>query len=290
MDTTREPTYANETITPEMAAEYLEQFDKKRPIRWRKVEEFRRAMEDGTWYLTGEGGLVFDWNGTPINGRHRYTACVQAGVPFRSLVSRGVNPEAFVGIDGGSSRQFKDDLAHEGLVNAVQLAGMMRKVTFWQHNALRDEYGRGGLAGLTKYSISRAELNELWPSYAKEISEAVAATHKYHKSFPGDRGALTFMWWLLTSMGNSPELIDRYFTIICNGSEDRANLVLVKLREVLGGQVSKYRMDRGQTSMEYQVYWMIKNWTRWVNGSRMPSFVLPEGGLSNPFPVPQVAR
>ena len=297
-----EPTYANETITPEMARQYHEMYQRNRPIRKKKVAEYANAMSENGWLLTGEG-IVFDWNGMPVNGDHRFLASMASGIPFRTLVVRGVDPEAFKVIDSTASRMFRDDLVILGITSASQTGGMVRKIAYWNLIAGRDaetrgvnaEDGHGGLAGLHKFSVARTDLHAMYPQYAKEIAETIAACRKYEADFPGDRGAMLFMHWLLVREGNNPEVIDRFFTILCSGSEDRRNhTVLLRLREVLGGRTSRYLQEKmgNRPVQEHHVYWMLSNWNRWVKMSTIPTFIMrgPGGTLSNPYPQPQRVR
>ena len=81
-----------ETITPEQAAAYLSNNAKHRPIKDKKVLEYMGEMQNGNWKLNGKT-LTFDRNGRLLNGQHRLSACVKAGVPLTILVIRGLDPE-----------------------------------------------------------------------------------------------------------------------------------------------------------------------------------------------------
>lgn len=302
-----EPTYANETITPELAQHYHDLYVRNRTIRQKKVDLYTSLMKEtsslaaveGPWYLNGEG-VTFDWNGVPVNGDHRFLACIKSGVPFRTLVTRGVNPDAFPAIDGGAGRQFKDDLTIAGVPNANQAGGMLRKIICWQTNAEKDaivrgvdpELGRGGLAGLHKFSPGRIELGKVWPQFRKEIEASMAACRKYERTWPGDRGAMLFTHWLLTKEGNNPEVIDRFFTILAHGSEADDSKVLLAVRDVLSGNIRRYKVTDGHLRQEHQVHYMLQNWNKWIKGAKLPSFVIRGNGgeLSNPFPQPQRVR
>jgi hypothetical protein len=299
-----EPTYANETITPELAAKYHDMYVRNRPIRAYKVRQYGDAMSGvkGKWWLTGET-VIFDWDGNPLNGDHRFLACMESGVPFRTGVARGVDPDAFQAIDSTASRQFRDDLAVAGIAYASEAGGLLRKILCWE--AARDKdaaqlnvpghLGRGGLAGVASFRMSRPELHAAWAGRAAEIMDTIAACRKYYDSFPGDRGALLFCWWLLTREGCNPEMTDRFFAILTFGSEDAvANNVLIKLREVLAGKVSKYRTDKmkRKARVEWHTWWILQNWNRWIRGDRLPGFAIsaPDGIPANPFPQPQRVR
>lgn len=312
VDERGEPTYANETITPDEAQAYLDLYLRNRSIRKTKVSEYSDAMELGTgsddnpggWFLNGEG-IAFDWNGNPMNGAHRFRACVKSGKPFRTLVARGCDPAGFMVTDSTASRQFRDDLAIKGITWASQSGGLLRKIAYWNLMQEKDaltrnvslDKGRGGLAGLHSFHAARQELHQLWDqvdpisgvTYGKEITEAVQDCVKWNNDFPGDRGAMLFVYWLLAREGNNPETIRRFFTILTYGSEDKANYILLKVRRMLdGSDVSRERAlkMRGKRQ-ETHVYWLLANWNRWVAMGRLPSFNLTgeDGTVDNPFPV-----
>jgi len=318
VDELGEPTYANETFTPETSQQCLDQYLRNRAIRKGKVSEYSDAMERGKgsqdnlggWFLNGEG-IAFDWDGNPVNGAHRWKACVKSGKPFRTLVARGVDPAAFMVMDSTASRQFKDDLTIRGVSWAGQSGGLLRKIAWWNQVAGKDAVarnvdagkGRGGLAGVHSFHIARQDLHQMWDqvdpvtgmTYGKEITETIQDCVKWHNDFPGDRGAMLFVHWLLTREGNNPETIRRFFAILTYGSEDeRANNVLLKLRRMLDGtDLSREReLKMKGRRQETHVYWLLANWNRWVAMSRLPSFNLPgeDGTVDNPFPAPRRVR
>ena len=91
-------------ITPQIAAEWWERRNKtNRPLSRRQIAMMADDMREGRWQLTGEA-LIFDANGRLTNGHHRLTACIKSGVPFTSLVVRGVEPSAVFVQDTGRAR------------------------------------------------------------------------------------------------------------------------------------------------------------------------------------------
>ncbi len=316
VDELGEPTYANETITPEMAQRYLDMYLRNRSVRKGKVTEYSEAMEAGAgsadnpggWFLNGEG-IAFDWDGNPVNGAHRFRACIKSGAEFRTLVARGIDPAGFMVTDSTASRQFRDDLAIRGITWAGQSGGLLRKIAWWNQVAEKDavtrntDSGRGGLAGLGSFHVGRQDLHQMWDApdpvtgvtYGKEVTETVQECAKWNNDFPGDRGALLFAHWLLTREGNNPETIRRFFAILTYGSEDEhANHVLLKVRRMLdGSDVSREReLKMKGKRQETHAYWLLANWNRWVAMARLPSFNLPgdDGTVDNPFPVPRRVR
>ena len=74
-------------------------------------------------------------DGTILDGQHRLYACIQAGVPFETVVIRGLPPEAQDTIDTGMARKFADQLALRGEVNTPLLAAITRWAMRWLRGA-----------------------------------------------------------------------------------------------------------------------------------------------------------
>lgn len=72
--------YEIEFITPKMAAEYFEKNDpENRPLDLRKVELYKREMEEGKWKLRDSIGFSY-YTGYLINGQHRMKALSMANI------------------------------------------------------------------------------------------------------------------------------------------------------------------------------------------------------------------
>ena len=96
-----------ETITPEMATQYLSRNTKNRSIRRQEVDAYAREIKRGNFVLTHQG-IAFDEEGNLIDGQHRLMAIATAGIPVQMVVSRGVPSSAFTVVDRGASRTMRD--------------------------------------------------------------------------------------------------------------------------------------------------------------------------------------
>src|SRR5205814_8239827 len=79
---------------PELAQEWLDRGGSNRKITRRRVEAMTAAIQRGEWQLTGEA-IKLDDEGRVRDGQNRLHAIVQAGMPVRSVVARGVSEDAF---------------------------------------------------------------------------------------------------------------------------------------------------------------------------------------------------
>ncbi len=76
------------------------------------------------WKFNGET-IIFDWNGILMDGQHRLWACARTGIPIRSYVVFGRDPEDFWTIDKGRTRKTSDDLSAEKEKNSGELAAVL---------------------------------------------------------------------------------------------------------------------------------------------------------------------
>lgn len=98
-----------ETITPEIAKEYLSHNTANRNLRGRTLETMVRDMKCGNWKLTHQG-IAFDSSGNLVDGQHRLTAVALSGVTVRMMVTRNVEDDAIMNIDTGMGRTVGDAL------------------------------------------------------------------------------------------------------------------------------------------------------------------------------------
>jgi len=111
-------------ITPELAALILERMNTgNRRKRSRNITRFAANMAASGWILTGDT-IKFADTLILIDGQNRLSACVRAGVPFRTHVVFGISAEAFAAIDDGAKRTNPDTfqvagIAHSDVVGAA---------------------------------------------------------------------------------------------------------------------------------------------------------------------------
>lgn len=115
------------TISPEVAVEMLESNTANRRRKDIKIDRYARDMMNGSWRLTGQS-VQFSRSGRLLDGQNRLMACIKAGVPFQTFVSVGLDDDAMISIDKGTSRSFADDLTILGYSNANRLAAAVSAI------------------------------------------------------------------------------------------------------------------------------------------------------------------
>lgn len=126
------------TITPEEAAVLLRRSKRKNvPTKKRKIDQYARDMLAGRWDEFNSQAVSIDTNEDIVNGHQRLKACVQAGVPFRTLFITGVPPEAFRTEDTGRSRDAGHFFAVLGEPYYAELAAGARALYAWERGLWR---------------------------------------------------------------------------------------------------------------------------------------------------------
>ena len=100
-----------EEISPAIAAIYLEKNIngdyKNRDLRPASVIKWYNVMKKNEWAID-VNPIIFDSNGSMIDGQHRLLAIIRLGRPVRMAVKRGVNPKSFKALDQNESRNAVD--------------------------------------------------------------------------------------------------------------------------------------------------------------------------------------
>lgn len=96
-------TMSLETITPEIAARYLTHNARNRRIIPSHVETIARDIRTNNWMMNAQP-ICFARSGRLLNGQHRLSACIAAGMPIEVLVLQGLAEEAYDTFDVHAKR------------------------------------------------------------------------------------------------------------------------------------------------------------------------------------------
>ncbi len=135
------------TITPQEAREWLDtKNSKNRPVSENAVAKYTQEMKEGRWKLNGQP-IIFNKSGQLANGQHRLLACIRANKPFETLVTWGVEDEAFDTIDDCNSRSLADVLHIKGESNSILLSAGLRFLWIYATGEIeRRDLRRGRIA------------------------------------------------------------------------------------------------------------------------------------------------
>lgn len=119
-------------MTPDMAAEFLTTMHpEQRTQKKMHLASMIRDIRDGRWRFTGEC-IQFDDEGHLINGQHRCSACVEAGIPIDVVIMRGVPTESYQSIDNTSKRSGADAIRMRSK-NATTIASALSVLHRWDN-------------------------------------------------------------------------------------------------------------------------------------------------------------
>jgi len=157
----RQPTVELVNVTPDMAATWLEQTNRRnRKIKESIVVRYSRDMRDDKWILTHQG-IAFSPDDILLDGQHRLWAVVESGRTIAMHVWRNITDEAMMVIDSATGRSMTD------ILNIARRNG---QVTNHQVACLRAMLG--GLSAKVP-RLTPAEVSELLQQYGKAVAFAI---------------------------------------------------------------------------------------------------------------------
>lgn len=113
------------TITPQIAAAWLDANEKNRKISPSLVNRLAADMANGKFEEAGDT-IRFSWDNKLIDGQHRLHACVKSQKSFKAIVVYGLDPRVQDVIDTGRGRSKGDMLALHGVSQANSAAVAFR--------------------------------------------------------------------------------------------------------------------------------------------------------------------
>ena len=267
---TTAPTVAKMTITPAMAAHWLENGNtRNRPISDAVVSRYARDMKAGRWQLSHQG-LAFDAHGVLLDGQQRLWAVVEADVPVEMYVWFNLSADTLMIIDGGRSRS---------LVDHLRLGGGLGSVNKDQLSVMRYMLGHG-----LEVSMTADEAREQYRRHERAILFAVEHLPKIayaHGIARADVRAVIARAWYSADHTNLAD----FCTILRKSiAQDEVDKVVVVLRDYLRGAVRSYRRDRreryGKTERVLLAYLQDEPLSR-ICAATAELFPLPNESSSN---------
>lgn len=277
-------------ITPELAREWIRRHEAvvgaertanggktrdNRPLRFDSgVEKYARDMKAGKWHRNGES-VKISWKDTIVDGQHRLHACVQAGVPFWSVVVTGVEPEAQDTVDTGLPRRLSDQLAIGNEKNAAVLASVTRWSLRWLHGM------RGG-GGASGYQPTQTEMLDYLDADPR-LRMAAAYGARARVEFKAVRATVYAMAWMLLH-GADWAAAEVFLERVLDGAGLPAgHPVLVLRSRMVNAKLSGERLTEHE-----QLALVCLAWNAFRADKTISILKLPVGGLTpRNFPEPK---
>ena len=168
--------YAQILVTPAMARAYLDSQEINRRILQNRVDQYRKAMEEGKFLPNGEA-IKFDTEGRLIDGQHRLKAVIAYGRPVLMDCIAGIPSELISTLDSGRTRSSGDAIAILGLANqkkANAISSAARTLILAEAGFAWHVPGGGNIKYLSNekvvsYAQNNPELFEIYDWIAEKI-------------------------------------------------------------------------------------------------------------------------
>lgn len=243
------PLVTVETITPRIAADYLERNQNIRRLRPSVVERYAADMAAGNWHV-GTSVIGIDPDDNLRCGQHRLAACVKSGKSFTTIISRGLSQAAIDNDDMGLKRTQADILRSRGEVNAPALAAAIANSWRWDN-------------GLVLHSVAPTSTQvAIYLDENPEIRQAVGIGISMV-------GAPLFA--RISAIGPfiyrvrqiEPEFADTFVLGLQTGADLSASDPILRLRQYY---LAKRSSQYGRPSRTHETAVLVKAWNAWLTG------------------------
>jgi hypothetical protein len=249
------------TITPEYAKTLLENTKVagvlNRKLNHRVVTEYAKEMLASRWKLNSES-IKLDEDGLILDGQHRLMACIEAKVPFQTLMACNVPRDTFDTIDCGRVRTGTQVLQMSGVQYHTVITGII--------NGLVEFRSYGHMASKERHLTPSAVLEEYnahpdkYDEAARVAMRCIANGHLMTAKVVG-----TLYYALVNDIGANKEKVEEFFAGI-NSFESSENQAINKMR-----RWNCEHRDR-KVSNKLRVAYIIKSWNAFVTNSKPPRF------------------
>lgn len=260
-------------VTPETAPSLLAA---RRPMAKRNqaaVAAYAQAMRAGEWVLNGMP-LILSRNGVLLDGLQRLYACLEAGVPFTTVMAQNVSDDTVHTIDQQRRRSFTGVLETRGVGHPAAVAGLLSKLIRLDDGTLT--------RGTSTPPWSRME--RVLDANRAEIEAAVAFSfaHPARELSEGIRTPLAFI-----GLQAAPDAIRRFLDAVAQPESFAADEPGAMIRR----RLLEGRADRAHRLAPTALFAVcIKALNDTISGARSDAYawsdVLRHPKTGEPFPVP----
>jgi hypothetical protein len=240
-----------EKITPALAKAYLEANTTNRSMRDRHVQKLASDIANGRWQING-ASIVFNGDGTLLDGQHRLAAIVKADVPVEMLVVRGVSKSAMQTIDNNIARSAGDVARLNGFANSNNVVGIARLL-------MATKTGRMN----TTTIISTSEIIDFLHKHPR-IQESCHAVEGFKTVMPV---TISGTWhYLAFCIGGFSDDVARAVHVLETGIPDFPGDPIHIFRERV---LRDRKVIRGNIAVRMQALWtMCAAWNDFVKGEK----------------------
>lgn len=246
-------------ISPDMAECWLTKNKNIRHTQIGKIGLFKQSMLDNQWDLNGES-IKFDKDGNLVDGQNRLTACVEAGVPFKSNVVYGI--ESALNVDRGKSRTAGQIIRAMGIAYDANIISAMANYLY----AYNDSGSKGfATVGHGKYSFTMDATVAFIESNIKDLNHSCSITQKSKRIF--NRYSLHATLHYIFSQVAGESLATEFYHKLVEGTGLSSDDPVYHLREKL----LKERASGKSSGINQYAGLIIKGWNHFICGKRVAS-------------------
>jgi len=244
------------TITPSDAKTLLTYNEKNRPIAPKSSARYASIMKEKNWRLNGD--TIKLGNQRLIDGQHRLTGCVNAGIPFETLVVAGLDAEVFNTLDEGRKRSGADLMAILSATYPKETSVLARRLVHPVGAPLSTNY------------VTNAMFEKLYNDLDPELIDRAISHGKklYNKQCPVvPENIYIYFSYLLT-------LIDRpkaelFLGQIAYGENLSLGDPAYALRSVFDNNKARQIKMANKSGPEYYIYLIICAWDLFMKGKKI---------------------
>lgn len=263
-----------EHITPSVARSMLGANTHNRNMN--RFEPISKALRNGEWRLNGST-IVFSDDGVLLDGQHRLSACVKTGIPFDTIVVRGVGQRQQMTIDVGTKRKVSDFLKLDGYPDSTLVASIGNAIFRADTLGLAESFTR---AGAEKNTLI-ATVDFIEANYEDRIEPLKApvrtVSHRYRGVFSSTIGPL------FDAFRKAGDEDFNCFIDQLNGKGDPCHtvgLLISRLNE-------NARRTSGKLTQKVVAALFIKAWNAYLTGEHLGTLAYRQGG-AHPETFPEV--
>lgn len=264
------------TITPQLAAQLLEQNTGNRKVSKANYNRVLEAMSKGEWELNGEA-IKIARDGHILDGQHRLLAAAENDLTFQTLVVYGLPDQTQDTMDTGKSRTASDVLAINGYPSTNNLASIVSGIIRDERWGLKSATASGANGGpvTPKQVLARVQQE---PSLVELMHMAVKIRNK--TALSGKLAGILYYHFSKIDQRDT----DYFFDRLANGDGlERGNPILT-LREAL---FSLKENTKGIRNSQYIAALVIKAWNKYRRGESCSILrYTPGGAKPESFPEP----
>jgi hypothetical protein len=260
-----------QTITPELAKEYLLKTKLNRRLSETNVNYLFIQMKQGNWMQTADC-IKFGTDGSLLDGQHRLSAIVKLGEPVKMMVAEGLKPEVFTVLDTGKSRSAADVLAASNFKAAHNLAALARAIILYKAGRYDKDSGHNKTVASNKSILEFVEKHE-------ELIEIVTFCHNeiYYKFRFIPLSTLGMIYFVLAKKNQLK--CDEFFHKLAEGVDLGVTNPIRHLREKL----IKDSSNKTKLKARDKAALMIYTWNNFLQNKKVTQLLLPRNYT---FPKP----